>query len=190
MTASRGRGASGALLSVSVALIALSTALQPAEAAPPPARSRSLPFASRSRPAASRLGSRGARRSAAFADANALGRSRLLEGQHPSRKSYSINNNKKATSRGGRSRSFCQAESTIEPGTKVKVKEGVEVYHFPGHKGGFDIGGLEGTVVEDVTVYKGTKLSPTLPLVVEFQIESIGPRKLKAHLAPGEVETI
>eukprot|EP00466_Bigelowiella_natans_P019528 jgi/Bigna1/82060/fgenesh1_pg.87_\ len=59
----------------------------------------------------------------------------------------------------------------FEDGTSVRVKADVTVYHVPGKKGeGLKLEGMEGKVVQDVTMYRGQKLSTTLPVIVEFEV--------------------
>jgi hypothetical protein len=59
----------------------------------------------------------------------------------------------------------------------VRVKEDMTVYHVPGFKGGLQIRDMEGNVVEDVTEYKGKRLSPNFPWKIEFEVESKGKTK-------------
>mmetsp|Transcript_18120 Transcript_18120/g.28883 ORF Transcript_18120/g.28883 Transcript_18120/m.28883 type:complete len:167 (+) Transcript_18120:86-586(+) len=82
----------------------------------------------------------------------------------------------------------------FEDGTSVRVKADVTVYHVPGKKGeGLKLEGMEGKVVQDVTMYRGQKLSTTLPVIVEFETvpeEGSKGKVFKAHLAEEELEAI
>jgi len=66
------------------------------------------------------------------------------------------------------------------------------VYHFPGHKEGYSLDGLEGKVLKDVREWQGTEISANLPYLVEFQIDGGEGKikKFKAHLAPEEIELV
>ena len=67
---------------------------------------------------------------------------------------------------------------------QVKVKDEVKVWHVPGFKAGIDMAGMEGTVQENVTMYKGVKLSPNLPWKVAFEVEGKNgkPKKFFVHM--------
>ena len=68
-------------------------------------------------------------------------------------------------------------------GQRVKVAVPVKVYHAPKHPEGLDLHGMEGTVVKDVTQYKGKVLSANFPLFVEFALPAGDkPSKFKVHL--------
>ena len=70
-------------------------------------------------------------------------------------------------------------------GDRVRVKESVVVYHYPGKKKQpFDVKGLEGEVMDIMTEHKGRPISPNLPVVVKFE------KKFKAHFQQRELETI
>jgi Ferredoxin thioredoxin reductase variable alpha chain len=66
------------------------------------------------------------------------------------------------------------------------VTEAVVVYHAPKRKEGFSLAGLEGEVLEDITMFKGQELSVTFPYKVLFKLpreeESGKEVKLIAHL--------
>jgi hypothetical protein len=68
---------------------------------------------------------------------------------------------------------------------KVKVTNPIKVYHAPKHQEGIDLNGMEGTVVKDVTQYKGKVLSANFPVEVEFILSAepgVKPVKFKVHL--------
>eukprot|EP00465_Bigelowiella_longifila_P003993 CAMPEP_0185264380 /NCGR_PEP_ID=MMETSP1359-20130426/22427_1 /TAXON_ID=552665 /ORGANISM="Bigelowiella longifila, Strain CCMP242" /LENGTH=104 /DNA_ID=CAMNT_0027852909 /DNA_START=197 /DNA_END=511 /DNA_ORIENTATION=+ len=91
-------------------------------------------------------------------------------------------------------RASAEFTPAFQDGTLVKVKGDVTVYHVPGSKGeGLQLEGKQGKVVSDVTMYRGEKLSATLPVVVEFEIETEDGSKrkvFKAHLAEDELEAL
>lgn len=68
-------------------------------------------------------------------------------------------------------------------GTQVQFSNPLVVYHVPGKKTGLDVAGMTGTVVEDVTMYKGIELSPNFPYKVQLETEVKGkPRKFFVHV--------
>ena len=65
------------------------------------------------------------------------------------------------------------------------MAKSVVVYHIPKRAEGVDVQGWEGTVVKDVTEYKGKTLSANLPYKVQFSMEKEGsskPLKVFIHL--------
>lgn len=73
----------------------------------------------------------------------------------------------------------------MKPGDRVRVTESVVVYHHPQHKKEpFDIKGMEGTIKEIVTEWRGRPVSANLPVKVKFE------KKFTAHLREDEVEVI
>ncbi|CAG9460854.1 unnamed protein product [Pedinophyceae sp. YPF-701] len=60
------------------------------------------------------------------------------------------------------------AASKFAPGAKVKVTAPITVYHVPKNKDGIMIEGMVGEVADDVSEYKGKKLSATFPVKVKF----------------------
>ncbi|EFJ40755.1 hypothetical protein VOLCADRAFT_108021 [Volvox carteri f. nagariensis] len=76
-------------------------------------------------------------------------------------------------------------------GQKVKVVAAVKVYHAPKHHDGLDLNGMEGTLVKDVTHYKGKILSANFPFKVEFLLPGEGkPGKFQAHLGEDEIQAL
>lgn len=71
-------------------------------------------------------------------------------------------------------------------GQRVKVATSIKVFNAPKHPEGLDLMGMEGTVVKDVTQYKGKVLSANYPMEVEFVLtpgsEGVRPSKFKVHL--------
>lgn len=72
----------------------------------------------------------------------------------------------------------------LQCGAKVKVVAPITVYHVGKFKGGLNLEGKEGVVVQNVSDYQGQTLSANLPWKVEFQVP--GPEgknvKVLAHL--------
>ncbi|NMG59895.1 ferredoxin--nitrite reductase [Geitlerinema sp. P-1104] len=78
--------------------------------------------------------------------------------------------------------------STIEVGSRVRVKESVIVYHHPEHRNEpFDMKGSEGEVLNIIEELDGKPISANLPVQVMFKV---GKKKLRAHFRPEEVEAI
>ena len=70
----------------------------------------------------------------------------------------------------------------MQPGDQVKVSQSVVVYHHPQHRGqAFDLQGQMGEVVTVLNDWKGSVISPTLPVVVAFG-------KFRAHFRADELE--
>jgi hypothetical protein len=67
---------------------------------------------------------------------------------------------------------------------QVKVAEDIKVYHIPGFKTGIDLKGKVGIIEANVTMFKGTKLSPNFPWKVKFEVEGKGgkPKPFFVHL--------
>ncbi len=76
------------------------------------------------------------------------------------------------------------AGGAFQPGQKVKVTSSIKIYHAPKHPTGLDLSGMEGTVVKDVTDYKGKVLSANFPYKVEFVLPAVEGKapKVQAHL--------
>lgn len=73
----------------------------------------------------------------------------------------------------------------MKVGDRVRVKESIVVYHYPGHRNEpFDIKGLEGEVKAIVKEWKGRPVSANFPVQVKFE------GKFKAHLREDELEKI
>lgn len=73
----------------------------------------------------------------------------------------------------------------MKAGDRVRVKESVLVYHNPEHRNeAFDLQGLEGEVVDIVSVWHGKPISANFPVLVKFT------KKFKAHLRDVELEVI
>ena len=67
----------------------------------------------------------------------------------------------------------------------MRVSQSITVYHIPKRKDGFDIKGMEGTVVSNVRFVSGIELSPNFPWKVQFEKESEEgkrPSKFFVHL--------
>jgi hypothetical protein len=78
--------------------------------------------------------------------------------------------------------------STIEVGSRVRVKESVIVYHHPEHRNQpFDMKGSEGDVLNVIEELDGKPISANLPVQVLFLV---GKKKLRAHFRPDEVEAV
>lgn len=60
---------------------------------------------------------------------------------------------------------------------QVQFKDKLVVYHIPGKKEGLDVAGMTGTVVQDVTMYKGVELSPNFPFKIQLETEVKGKAK-------------
>ncbi|GLC34369.1 hypothetical protein PLESTB_000736500 [Pleodorina starrii] len=83
------------------------------------------------------------------------------------------------------------SSAAFHEGQKVKVVAPVKVYHSHQHPEGFDLNGLEGTLVKDVTHFKGKILSANFPYKVEFHVAGEGKlAKLLVHLAEEEIQAI
>ncbi|PNH02746.1 Ferredoxin-thioredoxin reductase, variable chain [Tetrabaena socialis] len=81
--------------------------------------------------------------------------------------------------------------SSLQEGQKVKVVSSVKIYHAPKHPAGIDLNGMEGTLVKDVTHFKGKVLSANLPFKVEFVIPGeTKPVKFLAHLGEDELQAL
>ena len=73
----------------------------------------------------------------------------------------------------------------MKVGDRVRVKQSVIVYHYPGHRNQpFDIQGQEGEVIAILKEWKGRPVSANLPIYVKF------PDKFKAHLKEDELEAM
>lgn len=78
----------------------------------------------------------------------------------------------------------------LQPGTKIRVKESVTVSHYA-KLGDCDLNGMEGEVVLDVSVHKGSPTSATLPLRCQFFVPHDGTDvKVIAHLDRNEVDIL
>ncbi|OAB55969.1 ferredoxin--nitrite reductase [Phormidium willei BDU 130791] len=78
--------------------------------------------------------------------------------------------------------------STIEVGSRVRVKESVIVYHHPEHRNQpFDMKGSEGDVLNVIEELDGKPISANLPVQVLFLV---GKKKLRAHFRLDEVEAV
>ncbi|MGD1901151.1 MAG: ferredoxin-thioredoxin reductase variable chain [Geitlerinemataceae cyanobacterium] len=78
---------------------------------------------------------------------------------------------------------------SIEVGQRVCVKSSVVVYVHPLHQNQpFDTVGSEGEVVELLDNWQGRHISPTLPIVVQFQLDER--KQFRAHFKDFELEAI
>jgi len=88
------------------------------------------------------------------------------------------------------------APSLLQPGTKVKVKESIKVYHVPKQPQGVDLQGMQGEIEKNVALYtdkqgKSHVLSPNFPYIVKLQAQIEGKDiTIKAHLEEEELEVI
>lgn len=84
-----------------------------------------------------------------------------------------------------------RVSAALAPGSTVKVKTSVKVYHVGKFKDGLDLNGLTGKVIENVQTYQGKELSANLPWKVEFSVDGGDkPVKVLAHLEEDELETV
>jgi hypothetical protein len=73
----------------------------------------------------------------------------------------------------------------MKVGDRVRVKESVVVYHYPGHRNEpFDIQGQEGEVIALANEWQGKPISANFPILVKFA------GKFRAHLREDELEAI
>jgi Ferredoxin thioredoxin reductase variable alpha chain len=75
-------------------------------------------------------------------------------------------------------------------GRKVRVKVPLKVYHVA-RSPELDLNGMIGVVKQYVGIWKGKRITPNLPLKVEFLLPVEGetkPVKFFAHLREGELE--
>lgn len=84
--------------------------------------------------------------------------------------------------RAGRRAVAVTAELAI--GAKVRVAAPVKIFHAGKFKGGLELEGMEGTIVEDSKHYKGYETSSTLRWKVQFapMAPDGKPAKVLAHL--------
>lgn len=81
-------------------------------------------------------------------------------------------------------------ETEIGPGSKIRVKESLVVYHV-GKLPNLNLQGLEGEVKEHIVEWKGKTVSATFPYKVQFFKEVDGKQvKFFAHLRDDEFEVI
>lgn len=74
------------------------------------------------------------------------------------------------------------SSGAFKEGQRVKVTKPVKVFHVP-KQPELNLEGMEGTVVKDVTEFKGQHLSANLPYLVEFQLNPADAKsKFKAHM--------
>ncbi len=73
----------------------------------------------------------------------------------------------------------------MKVGDRVRVKESVVVYHYPGHRNEpFDIQGQEGEVIALANEWQGKPISANFPILVKFE------GKFRAHLKEDELEVV
>ena len=76
-------------------------------------------------------------------------------------------------------------KESMKIGDRVRVNKSVVVYHYPkSKKQPFDLKGMEGEVINNITDWQGRPISPNLPILVKFD------KKFKAHLREDELEII
>ncbi|MEM1240732.1 MAG: ferredoxin-thioredoxin reductase variable chain [Cyanobacteria bacterium P01_H01_bin.26] len=79
---------------------------------------------------------------------------------------------------------------SMQAGDRVRISTPVVLFHHPKHRNQpHNAEGMEGTVKQVLTDWKGRPISPNFPVVVEFPIEG-AKRPFKAHLANTELEVI
>ncbi|KAJ0038417.1 hypothetical protein Pint_21928 [Pistacia integerrima] len=81
------------------------------------------------------------------------------------------------------------SEEEAKIGAKVRVKVPLKVYHVP-RVPEVDLNGMEGVLKQNVSVFKGKKISANMPYKVQFvtQVEGRGPVKFFAHLKEDEFD--
>jgi hypothetical protein len=73
----------------------------------------------------------------------------------------------------------------IKVGDRVRVQEGVKIYHHPNYRNQpFELMGKEGEVVAILEAWKGKPISPNFPVLVKFT------PKLKAHFKADELKIL
>ena len=78
----------------------------------------------------------------------------------------------------------------MKVGDRVRVKAPLTLFNHPQHRNQpHNAEGMEGTVKQVLTDWKGRPIIPNFPVVVEFPIEG-AKRPFKAHLANTELEVI
>ncbi|NEP12797.1 MAG: ferredoxin--nitrite reductase [Symploca sp. SIO2C1] len=71
----------------------------------------------------------------------------------------------------------------MKVGARVRVKDSICVYHYPGHRNQtFDIKDQEGEVVAIIQDWEGRPVSANLPVKVKFE------KKFTAHFIESELE--
>lgn len=85
--------------------------------------------------------------------------------------------------------STTSAEAKV--GSRVKVKDGVKVYHVP-KVPELDLSGLEGEIKQYVGLWNGKRISANLPYKVQFvtEIQGRGSVKFFAHLKEDEFDYV
>ncbi|KAK7365229.1 hypothetical protein VNO80_14122 [Phaseolus coccineus] len=85
--------------------------------------------------------------------------------------------------------STTSAEAKV--GARVKVKDGVKVYHVP-KVPELDLSGMEGEIKQYVGLWNGKRISANLPYKVQFvtDIQGRGPVKFFAHLKEDEFDYV
>ncbi|WP_416672038.1 ferredoxin-thioredoxin reductase variable chain [Egbenema bharatensis] len=73
----------------------------------------------------------------------------------------------------------------MKVGDRVRVKNSVVVYHYPGHRNEpFDIQGQEGEVIALANQWQGKPISANFPILVKFE------GRFRAHLREDELELL
>ena len=72
----------------------------------------------------------------------------------------------------------------MKVGDRVRVKESVVVYHYPGHRNeAYDLQGMTGEIVDVIKEWQGKVISANFPIVVKFDDS-----RFRAHLRDAELE--
>ena len=87
----------------------------------------------------------------------------------------------------GNSAQVVVAAAELQPGTRVRVKVPLKVWHVGKYKDGLDLQGMEGVLQANVALWKGQVLSATHPFKVLFNPKNPEnpegkPLKVFAHL--------
>lgn len=78
----------------------------------------------------------------------------------------------------------------MKVGDRVRIKAPLTLFNHPQHRNEpFDVQGMEGTVADILTDWKGRPISPNYQIVTAFEIEG-AKRPFKAHLHEDELEVI
>ncbi len=73
----------------------------------------------------------------------------------------------------------------MKVGDHVRVIASTIVYHHPQHKKQpFDLQGMEGEIIDNITEWQGRPVSANFPLLVKFD------KKFRAHFKDHELEVI
>ncbi|MEO1351193.1 MAG: ferredoxin-thioredoxin reductase variable chain [Cyanobacteria bacterium J06635_15] len=83
-----------------------------------------------------------------------------------------------------------ELKTPMKVGDRVRISAPVTLYHYPlSRNQPHNAQGMEGTIVNILTDWKGRAISPNFPVIVEFDVEG-AKRPFKAHLTEAELEVI